>query len=168
MESEKVKERLKFCSEGTGCYVGCPYKHDTHCFMKMSKQALTLINELESENERLENKNYQLEQNLSQCENGYKLELHTARYQLHSANEDLKKAEKRIAELENEKKSMVKVVRCKRCKWLEEKHYEEDNEKPYIKLVCKITKRQCQLNDFCSYGEEEFAKSERITICAKQ
>lgn len=71
---------------------------------------LTLINELESENERLENKNYQLEQDLGQCENGYKLELHTARYQLHSANEDLKKAEKRIAELEKENKRLNKAI----------------------------------------------------------
>lgn len=68
-----------------------------------NQQLKDRIAELESENERLENKNYQLEQDLGQCENGYKLELHTARYQLHSANEDLKKAEKRIAELEEDK-----------------------------------------------------------------
>ena len=50
---------------------------------------------------------------------------------------------------------LEKVVKCKDCKWLEEKHYEEDNEKPYTKLVCKLTKRQCRLYDFCSYGEEK-------------
>ena len=46
----------------------------------------------------------------------------------------------------------VEVVRCKDCKCLEELHYEEDGEKPYIKRVCKLFKRQMQLNDFCSYG----------------
>ena len=50
---------------------------------------------------------------------------------------------------------MEKVVKCKNCKWLQEQHYEENGEKPYVKLVCKLTKRQCQLNDFCSYGEAE-------------
>lgn len=50
---------------------------------------------------------------------------------------------------------LEKVVKCKDCKWLEEKHYEEDNEKPYVKLVCKLTKRQCRLYDFCSYGESK-------------
>lgn len=50
---------------------------------------------------------------------------------------------------------LKKVVKCKDCKWLEEKHYEKDNEKPYIKLVCKLTKRQCRLYDFCSYGESK-------------
>lgn len=49
---------------------------------------------------------------------------------------------------------LEKVVKCKNCKWLAEKHYEELGEEPYIKLVCMLTKRQCQLNDFCSYGEE--------------
>ena len=50
---------------------------------------------------------------------------------------------------------MEKVVKCKDCKWLLEQHYEEDGEKPYVKFVCKLTKRQCRLNDFCSYGEEK-------------
>lgn len=50
---------------------------------------------------------------------------------------------------------LEKVIKCKDCKWLEEKHYEEDNEKPYIKLVCKLTKRQCRLYDFRSYGESK-------------
>lgn len=68
------------------------------------QKILTLINELESETERLQKKNYQLEQDLGQCENGYKLELHTARYQMQSVNENLKKAQDRIAELEKENK----------------------------------------------------------------
>lgn len=64
MESEKVKEILKFCSEGKDCYDGCPYKHDTHCVMKISKQALTLINKLESENEEQYKRIMELEQDL--------------------------------------------------------------------------------------------------------
>ena len=54
MESEKLKEILKFCSEEKYyCYDGCPYTHDTHCVASINKQSLTLINELESDNERL-------------------------------------------------------------------------------------------------------------------
>ena len=60
MNSEKVKEILKFCSEGKDCYDGCPYKHDTHCVMKISKNALTLINELESERSEVAIKNHRL------------------------------------------------------------------------------------------------------------
>ena len=105
MESEKVKEikkALENCQKNN-C-LDCPYFIDEkNCRANdLLLDTLTLINELESENERLKNKNYQLEQDLGQCENGYKLELHTARYQLHSANEDLKKAQDRIAELEKE------------------------------------------------------------------
>jgi predicted RNase H-like nuclease (RuvC/YqgF family) len=115
MESEKMKEikkALECCStlmdknatseEQDNACNNCPYQVNGRCSWVLDKDALELINELESENERLQNKNYQLEQDLGQCENGYKLELHTARYQLHSANEDLRKAEKRIAELEKE------------------------------------------------------------------
>ena len=46
-----------------------------------------------------------------------------------------------------------KVVMCKNCKRLQEIHYEEENERPYIKRVCKLYNRQMQLTDFCSYGE---------------
>ncbi len=109
MESEKVKEIKEYlrCMRGEKACWACGLNEiaenqDTCCINLVADMALDLINELESENERLENENYKLEQNLGQCENGYKLELHTARYQLHSANEDLKKAEKKIADLEIE------------------------------------------------------------------
>ncbi len=109
MESEKVKEikELLRCMNGekacTNCYINdIAQEQETCCINVVADMTLTIINELESENERLENENYKLEQNLGQCENGYKLELHTARYQLHTANEDLKKLKDRIAELEKE------------------------------------------------------------------
>lgn len=47
----------------------------------------------------------------------------------------------------------VEVVRCKDCKYCEERHYEETGEKPYIKLVCKWSDYSHHPNDFCSYGK---------------
>ncbi len=55
-------------------------------------------------------------------------------------------------DLENELQEKLKGIKCKHCKMLEEKHYEEDGEKPYVKMVCKLFKRQMHLDDFCSYG----------------
>jgi hypothetical protein len=48
---------------------------------------------------------------------------------------------------------VVEVVRCKNCKYCEEAHYEEEGEKPYIKLKCKWSNYSHQPNDYCSYGE---------------
>ena len=48
---------------------------------------------------------------------------------------------------------VVEVVRCKDCSYCEERHYEEDGEKPYIKLACKWSNYSHLPNDFCSYGE---------------
>ena len=59
---------------------------------------------------------------------------------------------KKREELENELQEKLKGIKCKHCKMLEEKHYEEDGEKPYVKMVCKLFKRQMHLEDFCSYG----------------
>ena len=62
----------------------------------------------------------------------------------------------RLAELEDkiEQGTLIEVVRCKDCRFLEEKHYEDEGEKPYVKLVCKLLKKQIQPNDFCSYAEK--------------
>lgn len=53
-----------------------------------------------------------------------------------------------------EQGTLKEIVRCKDCRFLEEKHYEEDGEKTYIKLVCKLLKKQFQPSDYCSYGEK--------------
>lgn len=60
----------------------------------------------------------------------------------------------KLAELEDkiENGTIKEVIRCKDCKCLEELHYEEVGEKPYIKNVCRLFKRTMQLNDFCSYA----------------
>lgn len=48
---------------------------------------------------------------------------------------------------------VVEVVRCKDCRYCEERHYEEEGEKPYIKLSCKWSNYSHQPNDYCSLGE---------------
>ena len=135
MESEKVKEIKKALEDNATRehYNSLWYMDDCKCITVFYADILTLINELESENERLENENYKLEQNLGQCENGYELELHTARCQVYFMEEtveklkkeneilrnakvvyetvdycaeDLRKAQDRIAELEKENKSL--------------------------------------------------------------
>ena len=58
MESEKVKEikkALEYCSNHSisDCSNVCPYDKYTMCRTELTKDSLTLINELESENERL-------------------------------------------------------------------------------------------------------------------
>ena len=107
MNSEKVKEikkALKFCTSLKKRCRDCSYS-EIGCY-KLFKDILTIINELESENERLQDKNYQLEQNLGQCENGYKLELHTERL-IHKQLKD------RIAELESElEKEQINNLNC--------------------------------------------------------
>ena len=44
------------------------------------------------------------------------------------------------------------VVYCKDCKHRKERHYEESDEKPYIKYECKFTKYSMSDNGFCSFG----------------
>lgn len=63
---------------------------------------------------------------------------------------DVRKA---IAQTPSE--DVVAVVRCKDCKYCEECHYEEEGEKPYIKLKCKWSNYSHHPNDFCSYGERK-------------
>ena len=58
MNSEKVKEikeALEYCSNHSvsDCSNVCPYDKYTRCRTELTKDSLTLINELESENERL-------------------------------------------------------------------------------------------------------------------
>lgn len=56
MESEKVKEIKKGLEVCNGlCNEACPY-HSLGCMNDLSKDSLILINELESENERLANR----------------------------------------------------------------------------------------------------------------
>lgn len=147
MDKESIKKALKNCQKNN-C-LDCPYFIDEkRCRANdLLLDAITLINELESENERLKNKNYQLEQDLGQCENGYKLELHTARYQLHSANEDLKKAEKRIAELEKENDDYYE-----RCVILR-----RENEQLKT-LVSSLEKKNIDLEEYIK-GNEQDAKA---------
>ena len=45
---------------------------------------------------------------------------------------------------------VVEVVRCKDCRYCVQAHYEEEGEKPYIKLKCKWSNYSHQPNDYCS------------------
>ena len=73
MESEKIKKGLECCSmlmdntktaeEQDNACVECPYQEKDRCSWKLDADALTLINELESENEKLSAKYKNLENN---------------------------------------------------------------------------------------------------------
>ena len=134
MESEKVKEIKKAleCCSGD-CTKDCPLfgynknnDYKTLCRDVLIKKSLTLINELESENERLNNersevaiKNHRLAlQNIELLDENQQIKdriallekdnelLRNAKVVYENVDycyEDLKKAEKRIAELEKEK-----------------------------------------------------------------
>ena len=75
---KEIKEALECCKqneieETCGYCLVCPasnWDYEKECTIDLFQKTLTLINELESKNERLENKNYQLEQDLDQCEKG--------------------------------------------------------------------------------------------------
>ena len=97
MESEKVKEikELLRCMNGekacTDCYINeVAQEQETCCINVIADMTLDLINELESENERLRKDNELLRNAKVVYEN------------VDYCYEDLKKAEKRIAELEKE------------------------------------------------------------------
>ena len=51
-----------------------------------------------------------------------------------------------------------KVVMCKDCVYCEEHHYEEEGEKPYIKLTCKWRKYAHIPTDFCSFAKMKGAE----------
>ena len=162
MNSEKVKEikkALENCQKNN-C-VDCPYFIDEkRCRANdLLLDTITLINEFESENERLENKNYQLEQDLGQCENGYKLELHTARCQLHSANEDLKKNQKRIAELEKVYDRQVRIINDLNIEVVKE---QEKLPKFAERLKEKCKERYMLLHNHTCFGDIEFEINETL------
>ena len=50
------------------------------------------------------------------------------------------------------------VVYCKDCKHRKERHYEESDEKPYIKYECKFTKYSMSDEGFCSFGAKMLEK----------
>lgn len=55
-----------------------------------------------------------------------------------------------IGVLPEKAKTRDELIRCKDCKYLEEHHYEEVGETPYIKYDCKYRNYQVQLDGFCS------------------
>jgi DNA repair exonuclease SbcCD ATPase subunit len=72
MNSEKVKEIKKGLEVCNGlCGEDCPY-HSVGCMNDLSKDALTLINELESENERLNKSDTSKEESSIEYYNLYK------------------------------------------------------------------------------------------------
>lgn len=58
-----------------------------------------------------------------------------------------------IEDFDNQSEDTIEVIRCKDCKYLEEKHYEEIGYIPYIKLTCKWSNYSHQPNDYCSLAE---------------
>ena len=121
MESEKVKEIKK----ALWCFTTeellhpckeCPYTDNCNCIVTLHTNITTLINELESDNERIKNiglneditvkewlqENKELKDRIAKLEKDNEL-LHTAKVVYETVDycyEDLQKAEKRIAELE--------------------------------------------------------------------
>ena len=98
MNSEKVKEIKKAlaCCNG-GCNEACPYYHNSGCINDLLLDTITLINELESENERL----------LDQRNKTYNIWV-----------KDTKKLKAQIAELEKENAKLldsVETVQSNRC-----------------------------------------------------
>ena len=96
MDSEKVKEikkALEYCSNHSvsDCSNVCPYDKYTRCRTELTKDSLTLINELESENERLNKSDTSKEESSIEYYNLYR--------EFKRENQTLKN---RIAELEKE------------------------------------------------------------------
>lgn len=92
MESEKMKEikkALKYCSNPI-CKDKCPYRR-IGCINELSKDSLTLINDLESQNKRL----------LERCKNCHYTK------DLEIANGHVKELKDRIVELEEALLEMV-------------------------------------------------------------
>lgn len=104
MESEKVKEikeALEYCSNHSvsDCSNVCPYDKYTRCRTELTKDSLTLINELESENERLNKSDTSKEESFIEYYNLYR--------DFKRENQQLKD---RIAELEKENKSKTDTI----------------------------------------------------------
>ena len=104
MESEKVKEikeALEYCSNHSvsDCSNVCPYDKYTRCRTELTKDSLTLINELESENERLNKSDTSKEESSIEYYNLYR--------DFKRENQTLKG---RIAEMEKENKSKTDTI----------------------------------------------------------
>ena len=104
MDSEKVKEikeALEYCSNHSvsDCSNVCPYDKYTRCRTELTKDSLTLINELESENERLNKSDTSKEESSIEYYNLYR--------DFKRENQQLKD---RIAELEKENETKTDTI----------------------------------------------------------
>ena len=104
MNSEKVKEikkALEYCSNHSvsDCSNVCPYDKYTRCRTELTKDSLTLINELESENERLNKSDTSKEESSIEYYNLYR--------DFKRENQQLKN---RIAELEKENETKTDTI----------------------------------------------------------
>ena len=104
MGSEKVKEikkALEYCSNHSvsDCSNVCPYDKYTRCRTELTKDSLTLINELESENERLNKSDTSKEESSIEYYNLYR--------DFKRENQTLKG---RIAEMEKGNKSKTDTI----------------------------------------------------------
>ena len=63
LNAEKIKKDLECCVSGNNCTL-CPYIEENGCASMLIETALSLINELIEENERLREHNINLEQKL--------------------------------------------------------------------------------------------------------
>lgn len=104
MNSEKVKEikeALEYCSNHSvsDCSNVCPYDKYTRCRTELTKDSLTLINELKKENEMLSKSDTSKEESLIEYYNLYR--------DFKRENQQLKD---RIAELEKENKSKTDTI----------------------------------------------------------
>lgn len=64
---------------------------------------------------------------------------------------------------------MNKLIKCKDCRFVREKHYEKDGEKPYIKSVCTNkfglnNTYQVHADDFCSRAELKETVDDASTV----
>ena len=158
MESEKVKEikkALECCSEGE-CGVWCPRfdkKNINHtCQDDMNAEALTLINELESENERLSNTEIgelvkENEELAKQCMEWSELNF--------KKRKQVVKLKDRIAELEKKNARLldsVETVQSNRCVYkcvLTKEH---------------LTKFAERLKEKCEYNRKQYCCSATVGV----
>lgn len=64
---------------------------------------------------------------------------------------------------------MDKLIKCKDCRFVREKHYENEGEKPYIKTVCRNkfglnNTYTVRADDFCSRAEPKETADNVSTI----
>lgn len=128
MNSEKVKEikkALEYCSNHSvsECSNVCPYDKYKRCRTELTKDSLTLINELESENERLNKSDTSKEESFIEYYNLYR--------DFKRENQQLKN---RIAELEKENKSKTDTITDLLKK---QEFYEKDKLKQFAERLKK-------------------------------